>query len=109
MGWFYTVIGFGLLAFVCFVSSAVCKLRNNSRMGVLFGFLELLCAAISSSAWAWALKVSGKGDWFLFGILGYPMIGWIFYAMFVVGIGCAAVNIWGLRKQGGSSNSVEKG
>ncbi len=63
---------------------------KNRRVyyGLTFGILELLSAAASSSAWAWALKISEKDVWLLFGILNYPLIGLVCISMFVVGVLC---------------------
>lgn len=93
MGWFLQIVVFGLLAFLMFVLSAVYTKREKSRIGLAFGVLELLSAAISSSAWAWALKVSGKDDWFLFGVRRYTLMALICIAMLVTGILCIAMNL----------------
>lgn len=108
MDWFVQIIAFGLLAFLFFVLSAASGSKHKFGCGVFFGFLELLCAVISSSAWAWALKVSGKGDWFLLGILGYTPVVLICYAMFVVGAWCTVTNIRGISKQKTAAHSAEK-
>lgn len=108
MEWFYTVIGFGLLAFLFFVISEVFKRKNRFGRGMLFGFLELLPAVISSSAWAWALKVSGKADWFVFGIFRYTLMGLICYAMFAAGIWCIVANVRGIGKQRVVTSFAEK-
>lgn len=101
MDWFYQVIVFGLCAFLMFVLSAVCAKRKRHGMGLAFGVLELISGVISSSAWAWALKVSGKTDWFLFGLFGYTPFALICIAMLAVGILCIAVNLRGLVKEHG--------
>lgn len=72
---------------------------KRHKLGLLFALLELLAAVISSGAWAHALKISGKTDWFLFGIFGYTPIGLICFAMFAVGMLCAAINFRGVIKR----------
>lgn len=99
MGWVVQILGFGLLAFIMFVLSADFAWIKEHKLGLLFGGLELISAYISSSAWAWALKVSGKSDWFLLGLFGYTPIALICYSMFIVGIICLIVNFCGLIKR----------
>lgn len=108
MDWFLQIITFGGLAFLFFVLSEASKRKNKFIRGVFFGCLELLAAVVSSSAWAWALKVSGKRDWFLFGILGYTPVGLICYAMFVVGVWCIVTNTRGISRQKSTAGSAEK-
>ncbi len=98
MDWFLQLIGFGVAAFFMFIFSVSSAEAKRYKAGLLFGGLELLSAAVSSGAWAYALKISGKTDWFLFGLFGYTPIALICIAMFVVGIGCVAVNARGLSK-----------
>lgn len=93
---FFQIVVFGLLAFLMFVLSAVYTKREKHRIGLAFGVLELLSAGISSSAWAWALKVSGKVDWFLFGLRRYTLFALICFAILIAGMLCVAVNLWRL-------------
>lgn len=96
------VFGFTALAF--FTLSQVFIWAEKPGIGFVFAVLELLSASVSSWAWMWALRVSGKGDWLLLGVLGYPPIGLIFWSMFVVGIRCAAVSIQGIRGRNNQLN-----
>lgn len=98
MDWFFQVVVFGLLAFLTFVVSAIYTKKQKFKIGLAFGVLELISAVISSSAWAYALKVSGKTDWFLFGLRRYTVFALICYAMLATGMICVAVNLWNLRK-----------
>ena len=54
---------------------------------------------LSSSAWAYALKISGKVDWFLLGLLGYTPIALIFYTMLLVGVVCIGISLSHIIKQ----------
>ncbi|MDE7244460.1 MAG: hypothetical protein K2O18_10895 [Oscillospiraceae bacterium] len=99
MLWFWTIIFGGCMAAVFFMLS-VWLIRSGKRAaGFAFAALELLAAAVSSASWMWALKVSGKMDWFLFGLFGYTPFALIFYAMFAVGIGCIVMNVRSLRRE----------
>lgn len=98
MDWVTQILVFGFLAFLLFVLSAVFTRRKKPGLGLLFGALELISAGISCSAWAWALKVSGKAGWFLLGLLSYPPVALIFYAMLAVGVACLAAGFCGLTK-----------
>lgn len=92
MDYLTLILGFGSLAFLMFVFSAFFAWKKKPKIGLLFGCLELAAAAVSSAAWMDALRVSGKIDWFLLGLLGYSLVALIFISMFVVGIGCVVVN-----------------
>ena len=48
--------------------------------------------------WMCALKVSGKTDWYLLGLLGYTPAALCFYALFIAGAVCAGMNIWGILR-----------
>jgi len=87
------ILVFGLVALLLFIGSIVSIQKKLYALGLAFGILELLSATVSSSAWAWALKISGKGDWFLFGILNYPPIGLACISMFLVGVLCVMKSI----------------
>ena len=96
------IILFGFIAFGCFVSSVVfLAFTTNKRpiVGLAFGVLELIFGALSSAVWAYALKISGKIDWFLLGLLGYPPIALIFYTMLLVGVVCIGINLRHIIKQ----------
>jgi len=96
MDWLTQILVFGFVALLFFIRSVVSIRKKRYALGLAFGILELLSAAVSSSAWAWALKVSGKSDWLMFGILNYPPIGLICVSMFVVGVLCVMKSIWGI-------------
>lgn len=98
MGWVMQMLGFGFLAFIMLLLSATFAWRKRYKLGLLFGGMELIAAGVSSSAWAWALKVSGKIDWFLLGLMRYTPIALICYAMFAVGTICLIVNFCGFIK-----------
>lgn len=104
MGWFFQVIFFGILAALMFGVSVDFVKAKRCVTGLLFGVLELLAAAVSSGAWAYALKISGKADWFLLGIHRYTPIALICYAMFAVGVWCVAMNLWGIVKHLAAAN-----
>ena len=106
MEWGKQIIVFGLIALVFFIGSQLCASLKKYFLGAIFGILELASAVVSSYAWAWALKVSGKGDWFLLGILGYPPIGLIFWAMFVVGVMSLVKNGKGLAQKRKSADTA---
>ena len=103
MDWVMQILMFGFAAFICFVFSAVFTARRQHIAGLIFGVLELVPAAVSSWAWADALRSSGKGDWFLLGILSYPVAGLIFWCMFAVGILCVVWSVMGRKRQSGSA------
>ena len=101
MLWFYMVLFGGCLAAVFFLLSGSMIGQHKRTAGYVFAALELLSAAVSSGAWMYALKISGKTDWFLCGLFGYTPIALIFYAMFAVGFGCIAVNACGGKREQG--------
>ncbi len=105
MDWLLQVLLFGLVALFFSITSVSATLQNRYALGLCVGILELLSATISASAWAYALKISGKMDWFLLGLLGYTPIALIFMAMFVVGILCVLASIRGLIKKEKSAAS----
>lgn len=88
----------GFLALLFFILSVTATKQRRHVAGLALGVLELLSAAASCSTWAYALKISGKVDWFLFGIWGYTPIALICFAMFAVGAICIVVNAQGIRK-----------
>ena len=92
MDWVTQIFAFGLLALALFIASLVFFRLKKSRAGLICGVLELVSGAISCAAWADALKVSGKRDWFLLGLLGYTPIALIFYAMIGCGLLCTVMN-----------------
>lgn len=98
MDWEVQMLGFGSLACLIFVLSAFFTWKKKRILGLLLGVLELILAVISSSAWAWALKISGKKDWFLLGLLGYTPIALVCYSMLAVGIVCLIANFCGIMK-----------
>lgn len=109
MDWLRQIFVFGLIALVFFIGSQLCASLKKYYLGLFFGILELVSAVVASYAWAWALKVSGKGDWLLLGIFGYTPIGLIFWAMFVVGVMCVVKNVRGLvqkRRPAGAAAQV---
>ena len=99
------ILLFGLAALFFSIASVSATLQNRYALGLCCGIFELLAATISASAWAYALKISGKMDWFLLGLLGYPPMALIFMAMFVVGILCILASIRSLVKKEKSADS----
>lgn len=93
MDYLVQILSFGFLAFLMFILAYIFAWKKQPKAGLVFGCLELLSAAISSAAWMDALRVSGKKDWFLLGFFGYTPVSLIFISMFIVGIGCVAVNL----------------
>lgn len=68
--------------------------KKHGLFTALFGVLWFVAMAAVSSYWAYLLKISGKIDWFLLGLLSYPPIGLFCYAVLAVGIVCV---VWGIR------------
>ena len=107
MGWVTQIFVFGFIALALFMISLCFILAKKPGIGLVFAVLELISASVSSLAWMVALGDSGKTDWFLLGILGYPPIGLIFWSMFVVGIRCVVLNIKIFREQKALAASAE--
>ena len=99
MDWLTQILIFGFVALLFFIASIVFACKKDYARGLLFGILELVAAAISSCTWAYALKVSGKADWFLLGIRRYTTLSLIFWDMFAVGVVCLAINGAGLARK----------
>lgn len=97
MDYFWQIVGFGFLALGLFGCSLVLAKQKHYIAGLVFGVLELLAGAVSCRVWMLALKVSGKSDWFLLGLLGYTPVALIFYAMMGAGILCVVLNFRGLK------------
>jgi len=89
----------GMAALIFFLCSAFSTKQERYSLGLAFGVLELLSAVVSSFVWAEALWESGKIDWFLFGILNYPLIGLIFWSMLVAGVLCVVASIRGIKQK----------
>ncbi len=106
MNWLLQILVFGLTALFFFLASVNSTQRKQYALGLGYGILELLSAVVSSSAWAWALKVSGKTDWFLFGLLGYTPMALICISMFAVGVLCVLASIRGLTKKGKATSTA---
>ena len=98
MDWLTQILIFGFAALLFFIGSIVFACKKEFSRGLLFGVLELVSAVISSGAWAWALKVSGKADWFLLGIRRYTLLSFIFWDMLAVGVVCLVINGRGLAR-----------
>lgn len=98
--WFSMVFLFGSLALIFFILSLRFAWKRKYKTGMLLAVLELMNGAVSSTAWAWALKVSGKTDWSLLGIRGYTHIAVIFWCMDGVGFICLALCMGGMIKDG---------
>lgn len=99
MDWLTQILVFGFTALAFFTLSLAFIWAKKPSIGLGFAVLELISASVSSLAWMDALRESGKGDWFLLGVLSYLPIGLIFISMFVVGVRCATVSIQGIREQ----------
>lgn len=98
--WALQVLAFGLLALIFFVFYLTYAQQKKYAHSLVFGILELISAVISSAAWAWALRVSGKVDWLLLGLIRYTFLALIFIAMLTVGVYCIVTSIRKLSKQG---------
>ncbi|MCI9263924.1 MAG: hypothetical protein HFF06_05065 [Oscillospiraceae bacterium] len=96
MDWIPQTLLFGFLALALFLLSALALRRKKHPAGLTLRLLELLSAAISCSAWRWALWTSGKVDWSLLGLRSYPLMGCICVAMFAAGGLCVIGNTIGL-------------
>lgn len=107
MSWTTQIFVFGFIALGLFFFSQIFIWEKKWGIGLLFAGLELISATAASLPWMHALRISGKVDWLLFGVLNYPPIGAIFIAMFVVGIRCAVVNILGMREQKKSATAAQ--
>lgn len=102
MDWVTQILTFGFSILGCFVFSIafiVFTAKKPHIVGLAFGALELILGVLFSSAWAYALKISGKVDWFLLGLLGYTPVALIFYTMLLVGVACIGVNLWFIVRQ----------
>lgn len=98
--WFSMVSLFSSLALIFFILSLRFAWKKRYKTGMLLAVLELMSGAVSSAAWAWALKVSGKTDWFLLGIRNYGFGGLIFWCMDGVGLICLALCMGGMIRDG---------
>lgn len=102
---------FGLLGItVAFLRIVRCFQERRYVTGMLAACLGLLSAVPLTVWWMCALKVSGKTDWYLLGLLGYPFPAVCFYALFVIGAVCAALNIRGIvrgKKPAGPGQKTE--
>ena len=107
MNWVAQIFAFGFIALALFMLSLFFIWAKKPGIALGFAVLELISASVSSLAWMVALRDSGKVDWLLMGILGYPPVGLIFWSMFVVGIGCAVASIRGIRGRNGLTASAE--
>lgn len=92
------ILLFGLTAFIFFISSTTFTALKQPTPGLVLGVLELASAFLSSAGWAELLRVSGKTDWFLLGIIGYPAIALLFISMYVVGMLCIVWSAWRLHR-----------
>jgi len=93
------IVVFGLAALLCFGFSVKAKKQSRYAAGLGFAVLELLSTIVCTWSWAHALKISGKIDWFVFGLWGYPLLGLICYAMYAAGVWCIVVNVRGAIRQ----------
>ena len=98
MDWFLQVFVFGALALAFFLFSLALLKRKQNIAGLAAGMLELLSGTVSCGAWMWALKVSGKTDWLLLGLLRYTPIALVFYAMMSAGVLCVFLNLRSLKR-----------
>ncbi len=88
----------GFSAFAMFLLSVNSARKRNYRESRTFALLELLSAVISAGTWMYALKISGKADWYLFGFYRYTPLALICLSMFAAGTVCMIVSVWGLAK-----------
>jgi len=108
MDWESMVIGFGLLALICFAVSVGVTIQKWYTAGLVFGVLEFIAASVSAFGWAGLLNISGHPIAFLLSLLTYPMVGAIFLSMFGVGVLCIMINMRGIKKSKESAHvSVE--
>ena len=96
MGWEMKIFFWGLYALAFFIGSELYTSQKKHFRGLLFAVAELVAAVLATEPWIWALRSSGKSDWFLLGILGYTPVGLIFWAMYVVGIINVVKNVRGM-------------
>ena len=88
---------FGILGLTAaFLLLVRCFRERRYVPGLLASCLELLSAVPLTLFWMCALKVSGKSDWYLLGLLGYPFPAVCFYALFAIGAACVVLNIQGI-------------
>ena len=99
MDWLALLLICGTSALICSGGSLVCASLKRYLLGLLFGILELAAAAVASYGWAWALRISGKTDWFLLGIFGYTPVSLVFWAMLAAGAVCLVINGRGLVRK----------
>jgi len=100
---FEMAVGGGCGALLCFGFSLLMMEGSRYRAGLWFAIAELVSTVVCSTGWAWALKVSGKVDWFLFGLLGYTPLGVLCYAAYACGIWCVVRSVRRIRQQGSTS------
>ncbi len=105
MDWLGLLLICGTSALLFFIGSLVCASLRKYLLGLLFGLFELAAAAVASYGWAWALRISGKTDWFLLGILGYTPVSLVFWAMLAVGVVCLVINGRGLVRKWASARA----
>lgn len=98
--WGAQIFFFGLIALGLFLASVYCIRKGKYIAALVLAVAELVSGALTIPAWMWALKISGKVDWYLLGLRNYPPVALIFYAMFAVGILCIVFSIVGLIKAG---------
>ena len=96
MDWLTQILIYGLYALAFYIGSELYTSQKKHFRGLLFIAGELVAAVLATEPWIWALRSSGKSDWFLLGILGYTPISLIFWAMYVVGIINVVKNVRGM-------------
>lgn len=96
--WIAQIFFFGLIALGLFLASVYCIRKGKYVAALVLAVAELGSGALTLPPWLWALKSSGKADWYLLGLRNYPSVALIFYAMFAAGILCIVFSIAGLVK-----------
>lgn len=90
---------FGLAALISFGLSLFTTEFERYTAGLVFAVLELTSTFIAVSYWAHLLQISGKIDWFLYGIMNYTPIGLLCWAMYAAGLWCVLRSVRGLRQR----------
>ena len=98
----------GFPAFALSLSSIISVWQKDYREGLFFAILELLPASVVSGVWMYALKISGKSDWFLFGLFGYTPVALSCICMIAAGVVCFILNARGLAKQESVCEGVDQ-
>jgi len=106
MDWFVCVLAGGFFTLIFFVPSLLFTCSKENIAGLVTGALDFVSAIVMSFGWADALWMSGKVDWYLFGVYNYPVLGWFCITMLIGGVLFITLNIRGIMKRKETSTSA---